>query len=59
MIDGPGPDALLPTRLPLAAVVRVVAGDRLACALDANGTVTCFRIDHGRLGAGETVRIGL
>jgi hypothetical protein len=54
-VHGPGPHALPPTRLPVASVVRVVAGERVACVLDAAGAVTCFPIEAGRLGSGVVV----
>jgi hypothetical protein len=47
---GPGPDAMPPTRLPLASVVRVATGMRDACAIDAGGAARCFAIEGGRLG---------
>lgn len=52
---GPGPDALPPTRLPIASVTHIVAGPGLACALDVAGAVTCFPIASGHLGAGQSV----
>jgi hypothetical protein len=55
--NGPGADALPPTRLPVSSVVRVVAGAQVACTLDANGQVTCFGIDGGHLLPGEPVNV--
>lgn len=56
-VNGPGPDNLPPTRLPVASVARVVAGLRIACTLDAAGTVTCFEIHGAHLGPAQLVHL--